>query len=511
MNSPRLIALSALALCTLAALPAWTDEPTVNNRHRAPRIWTDKDLKGWATPVAGINEVPHHYSEKEYYAAPADNLRSYPVYAPGREPQGYRDWLQQQEPQPLVEEGKARTDTEWVEAGKRVFAELDLPTVRTDDKRLIEYLADPEAVRKDGTTVLENGVIPDLRWVVVKKGQVRLSLQECAGCHRRVMPDNETLVDGAPNNTLLGPKGFEPFADVFNALLTKGGKPIAAGERTYMAFGVPWLASDMHADFRTMPEKDVLDIESYFVVGTTARFNGSPFYVTKNSDLIGVAERRYLDHTGTHANRGVADIARYAALVTGADDGSIGSHRFMTDEQRKLRFRYSDDVLYALAKYIYSLKPPANPNRPGALSERGRKVFDAAGCATCHPHGSYTTNRLIPVVGFDPPKDDPLRSGLKVSDQHIDTDPGAALKTRKGTGYYLAPTLKGLWYRGLYEHSGSVASLEEFFDRKRLRPDYVPGGWKGPGVKTRAVPGHEYGLDLDANDKKALIAFLKTL
>ena len=31
------------------------------------------------------------------------------------------------------------------------------------------------------------------------------------------------------------------------------------------------------------------------------------------------------------------------------------------------------------------------------------------------------------------------------------------------------------------------------------------------GVKTRAVKGHELGLNVPAEDKKALIAFLKTL
>ena len=93
----------------------------------------------------------------------------------------------------------------------------------------------------------------------------------------------------------------------------------------------------------------------------------------------------------------------------------------------------------------------------------------------------------------------------------LGTDPNLALKTRKGTGYYKVPSLKGLWYRGLIEHSGSIASLEEWFDRKRLRDDYVPSGWKAPGQKSRAVPGHEFGLDLPAGDKAALIAFLRTL
>jgi len=36
-------------------------------------------------------------------------------------------------------------------------------------------------------------------------------------------------------------------------------------------------------------------------------------------------------------------------------------------------------------------------------------------------------------------------------------------------------------------------------------------GFKGHGVKTRAVTGHAFGLNLSPEDKKALIAFLKDL
>ena len=66
------------------------------------------------------------------------------------------------------------------------------------------------------------------------------------------------------------------------------------------------------------------------------------------------------------------------------------------------------------------------------------------------------------------------------------------------------PSLKGVWYRGPFEHNGSVATLEDWFDPRRLRDDYVPTGWKGYGVKT-AVKGHEFGLELSAEDKRALI------
>ena len=55
----------------------------------APRIWNDHDLAEWATPVAGLNVRPRHYSEREYYSGPvAEWVRTYPVYFPGREPAG---------------------------------------------------------------------------------------------------------------------------------------------------------------------------------------------------------------------------------------------------------------------------------------------------------------------------------------------------------------------------------------------------------------------------------------
>jgi hypothetical protein len=71
--------------------------------------------------------------------------------------------------------------------------------------------------------------------------------------------------------------------------------------------------------------------------------------------------------------------------------------------------------------------------------------------------------------------------------------------------------LKGVWYRGPFEHNGSVATLEDWFDPRRLRDDYTPTGFRGAGVQSRAVKGHPYGLKLSASDRRALIAFLKTL
>jgi CxxC motif-containing protein (DUF1111 family) len=162
-----------------------------------------------------------------------------------------------------------------------------------------------------------------------------------------------------------------------------------------------------------------------------------------------------------------------------------------------------------MAQYIYSLKPPPNPHQWNAIAARGQQVFEREGCAGCHTPPLYTNNKLTLALGYQLPKNHPLQEDIMPLS--VDTDPGLALKTRKGTGLYKIPSLRGVWYRGHYLHDGSVASLEEMFDADRLSPGHVPGGWKGPGVTQRAIPGHIFGLKLASDDKAALIAFLRTL
>jgi hypothetical protein len=63
----------------------------------------------------------------------------------------------------------------------------------------------------------------------------------------------------------------------------------------------------------------------------------------------------------------------------------------------------------------------------------------------------------------------------------------------------------------MFGHGGWCATLEDWFDPRRLDDDYEPTGFRGYKVKTRPVPGHEFGLDLNEGERKALIAYLKTL
>jgi hypothetical protein len=42
--------------------------------------------------------------------------------------------------------------------------------------------------------------------------------------------------------------------------------------------------------------------------------------------------------------------------------------------------RYSDEQLYTLALYVYSIESPSNPNKFDAIAARGQKVFGTEGC-----------------------------------------------------------------------------------------------------------------------------------
>ena len=182
----------------------------------------------------------------------------------------------------------------------------------------------------------------------------------------------------------------------------------------------------------------------------------------------------------------------------------------LTDAQRTVKYRYADEVLYAIGVYLLSLEPPKNPNPPPAdLVRRGEQVFRREKCGACHPAPDYTTGELTPALGFESPVTHPNFGDVR--DRSVGTDPGLALRTRKGTGFYKIPSLRGLWYRPRLLHDASIVTLEELFDSARLDPEYERKGWSPPGVTKGAVPGLEFLTKLSPEDKAALIAFLRSL
>ncbi len=474
---------------------------------QAPRTWDAQELAQWATPLASAHISPGHFSQEEYYRAPVDNYRTYPVYHPDCEPAGYWAKLKVQKPEPLIDAAKVGPAFDWVAAGKRVWDEADVPFFRLFDQQSISLARSADYVRKNENRLVirPDGTLAHYRWVVTPRG-IGLSITACSSCHTRFLDDG-TAVAGAGfvghriSDSLLDRMGDELLR------ISYAGDTLAMS--LYRQFGAPWIQGDIHAGLKNMPEQQIAALFDAEIAGVTDRPNGSIYYVTKVPDLIGFRDRKFIDHTATHRHRSVGDLMRYAALVEYSDSMDFGHYRMLSDAQRKVRVRWPDELLFALAQYIYSLEPPPNPNHSGELSERGRAVFAGAGCGGCHTPPLYTNNQLTLAAGYSPPAEHPLHADIMPLS--VGTDPSLALKTRKGTGLYKVPALKGVWYRGLYGHDGAVASLEEWLSAARLRDDYVPTGFKGAGVKSRAIKGHEFGLALPAGEKAALIAFLRTI
>jgi mono/diheme cytochrome c family protein len=470
-----------------------------------PKVWDESAMADWATPIAALNVRPGHYSEAEYYRAPIDNLRTYPVYYPGREPAGYKDMLETVGPQPLIESSALKTESDWMAAGRRVFTEYDMPAIRTLDPALNAAARDVATFANSRVTPRPDGTLPDVRWIPTAKG-VALGISNCAGCHTTRMPDN-TFIHRAPRNEdtspLLGRVGRWGPSNV-----PLPGDTIEVGR--WRAWTVPWITDDIHAATNTMSPANSLAVLSAAVrPGLFPRWNGSPYYVTKIPDLIGIKDRKYIDHTATHLHRNAADLMRYAALVTYSDLSDFGGYRVLTESQRGIPLRLPDQALYALTQYIYALQPPTNPNQSAAGVSEGQKVFESQGCGGCHTPPLYTNNKVTLAQGFTPaPEGAASLDVLRVS---VGTDPNLALKTRKGTGYYKVPSLKGVWYRGHYLHDGSFTTLEEMFDPARLDDAFVPSGFMPAGVQSRAVKGHTFGLALSPDDRKLLLAFLRSL
>ena len=490
---------------TIAALLVCSIARPNDSAPNTAKVWNDSALAGWHVPLAAPGVEPVPLTADQFYRLPELKIfKSYPVYAPGKEPPGYMEKLKRAEPELVFDATRFRSATDWIRAGELVF---DAPvTISPIDGQA--YVNDAGWFRDHNVPIAKDGTVPFYRYVVREKGKVEIGTLSCGNCHTRVLPDG-SVVKGAQGNF---PRS-QAIAYILRKLrFSLGDAFVLSGVRSILMrdYSTPWLRDDLNSRINDMSLDEILGAFEAVPPGVTACHNSSLFSPVQVPSLIGVRERKYLDHTGHVLHRGVPDLMRFEAFVQGNTLAGFGEYRLpAVMPGLVLQERMSDAQLYALARYLYSLQPPPNPSQRSALSKRGAQIFHREGCEVCHTPPLYTNNTLTPVQGFTPPAGHLTK--YAVTQVIVGTDATLALRTRKGTGYYKVPSLKGVWYRGPFEHNGSVITLEDWFDARRLRDDYVPTGFKGYAVKTRAVPGHEFGLKLAEAEKRALIYFLRTL
>ena len=178
-------------------------------------------------------------------------------------------------------------------------------------------------------------------------------------------------------------------------------------------------------------------------------------------DFGGIADFPYLQTNGNWVNRGAATLAVRCETL------------FITSNGEQTRIPRV--LSWALSMYLRSLPPPA-PVDVAAAPEaaRGKEVFESAACAGCHAPPLYTSDRRVTV-------------------DEIGTDASALESEARSTGFVRIPSLRGVGHTGPYFHHGAIPDLETLFD------------------PAREEPGHRFGLELDAEDRSALLAFLRSL
>src|SRR5215203_995933 len=117
--SIRTLSTVLLGVCLWPAMVPGQDkhfQPTI------PKTWDDDAIATLEVPSPQAGFTPRHVRSSYYYQIPVRPIyRSYPVYRPGKEPPGYKDWLRTRGPEIVFSEATLQTPEDWETAGELVF------------------------------------------------------------------------------------------------------------------------------------------------------------------------------------------------------------------------------------------------------------------------------------------------------------------------------------------------------------------------------------------------------
>jgi hypothetical protein len=301
------------------------------------------------------------------------------------------------EPQVVFDSAKLTSKQDWIRAGEVVF---EAPTAYEVPDMTSRDVADPAWYTYTGARLTPEGILPYLRYVVREKGKVEVGSLSCANCHLSVLKDGAVIKAGQGNFPL----------DRVNALTTRRTFTLGEARRDFLRlFSIPWMP-DRQKQFASYSAEEIASIYEAIPAGVLGRNRSSALCPPAVPDLHGVRHRRYLDKTGLNRHNDIAGVMRYAAMAEGIEffssfDGFIpsGGEKFDTLPPPESLERFSEEQLYALALWLYSLEPPKNPNPPDRKLVRvGENVFTREGCSGCHTPPLYTkiNSLLLSVSRF---------------------------------------------------------------------------------------------------------------
>jgi mono/diheme cytochrome c family protein len=216
------------------------------------------------------------------------------------------------------------------------------------------------------------------------------------------------------------------------------------------------------------------------------------------------------------------------------------------------------DRMARLEEWLKALPPPVYPLPiDAALADRGAALFEQS-CAQCHASGrDNRMGTVIPLgeVGTDPARTNAwtLEAANAANEKVLEFDIERTPMSKPETPGYTALQLDGLWLRAPYLHNGSVPTVRALLEPPECRPQTFYRGYdvidaehlgfvsqqSCPAIVRPAAPGcpaveieagcmpgdegwlldtslpgngnggHRYGTDLSADEKTALVEYLK--
>jgi hypothetical protein len=254
-----------------------------------------------------------------------------------------------------------------------------------------------------------------------------------------------------------------------------------------------------------------------------------------NSDMMPLWNQARRDGTAYHWD-GLSTNLREVVLSSALGDGA--SRRWVERDVAKWNETDPRQVssLRRVFNYIGSLKAPKYPLAVNQeLAAAGAMTYKAQ-CAECHEPGGIRFGTVIPLeeIGTDRHRLDMWTVAAATAYNAYGNDYSWKFsKFRKTNGYTSVP-LDGIWLTAPYLHNGSVPTLADLLEPNEQRPKQF---WRGLDLfdarkvgfvsdsdeaKRIGTPidvskpgnsnaGHTYGTTLSADQKQALIEYMKTL
>jgi hypothetical protein len=376
----------------------------------------------------------------------------------------------------------------------------------------------------------------------------------CAFCHTasyRLRPDDPpVLVPGGPSHQT-APQAYFRFLFAaasdprFNASTILGeiakNYQLPLADRLLLRFAV--IPGTRRALQRARNEQDTwMRKRPDWGAGRIDPFNPVKFRMLEipvddtigNSDMVPVWNMRRREGWAYHWD-GLSSSLREVVISSALGDGA-SSAWVDRDVARWYEGTGAGSSMKRITDFLLNSSAPRFPLPVDtALAAQGSTVYRSQ-CASCHAADGPRAGTIVPAdeVGTDRHRLEMWTKGAAAAYNNYGEGHAWDFSAFRSTNGYVPPLHDGLWLRGPYLHNGSVPTLADLLNPPVERParfwrgydvldaarvGFVSSGAEAERVGTpydTAAPGnsnagHTYGTALPAEEKRALLEYLKTL